>query len=169
MYPAVPEESCGDPTCGCGDHVVFEGTTADLLSKMEVEAGSPDAGVYEADPIPQEEEIMTDEGKMTERDMTWLNVDMLKMALEIEASKTQRLVFYIDVGNLPKAKAEQYVKDSMSKFTVPGTTNGEIAPGHLWIPRKEGGRGTEVTVVPGRVTLEGVLDTAQKLKEFITK
>jgi hypothetical protein len=148
--------------CSCSCNApVFEGTTRDLLEATQA-AMSPSEVTEEQ--IMQEAQV-TEEQFPTQRDLVWLNVDLLKMALEIETSRTQKMAFYIDVGNLPKAKAEQYIKENMAKFT---DTTGECKPGHFWLPRREGGRGTEVTVVPGRVTLEAVLETATKLRDFVT-
>lgn len=71
----------------------------------------------------------------------------------------ERRIFYIDVGNLPKAKAEQYVKDIMNnyrnKLVYDGKT-GEIRDDKkymsmledFWMPRREGARGTEITTLP---------------------
>lgn len=72
----------------------------------------------------------------------------------------ERRVFYIDVGNLPKHKAESYVTEMMNKFKnklVYDAHTGEIADSkrHLsmmedfWMPRREGGKGTEITTLPG--------------------
>jgi Bacteriophage T4-like portal protein (Gp20) len=72
----------------------------------------------------------------------------------------ERRVFYIDVGNLPKHKAEQYVSDMMNKFKnklVYDAHTGEVADSkrHMsmmedfWMPRREGGKGTEITTLPG--------------------
>ena len=72
----------------------------------------------------------------------------------------ERRVFYIDVGNLPKTKAEQYLRNIMNKFKnkmVYDASTGTVADGKdtmsmmedFWLPRKEGGRGTEVTTLPG--------------------
>jgi hypothetical protein len=71
----------------------------------------------------------------------------------------ERRVFYIDVGNLPKMKAEQYLKDIMTKFknrVVYDSATGEIRDDRkfmtmledFWLPRREGGRGTEITTLP---------------------
>lgn len=71
----------------------------------------------------------------------------------------ERRVFYIDVGNLPKTKAEQYLRDTMVKYRnklVYDSTTGEVKNDrkHLsmledfWLPRREGGRGTEITTLP---------------------
>lgn len=71
----------------------------------------------------------------------------------------ERRVFYIDVGNLPKMKAEQYVRDIMTKFknkVVYDSATGEIRDDRkfmtmledFWLPRREGGRGTEITTLP---------------------
>ena len=76
----------------------------------------------------------------------------------------ERRIWYIDVGNLPKMKAEQYVRDIMVKhknrLIYDGTT-GEVRDDRkfmtmledYWLPRREGGRGTEVTTLPGGQTL----------------
>ena len=72
----------------------------------------------------------------------------------------ERRIFYIDVGNMPTIKAEQYLKDIMSKYRnklVYDSTTGEIKDDrkHLsmledfWLPRREGGKGTEITTLPG--------------------
>ncbi len=72
----------------------------------------------------------------------------------------ERRIFYIDVGNLPKLKAEQYVKDIMTKYRnklVYDANTGELRDErkHLsmledfWLPRREGSKGTEITTLPG--------------------
>lgn len=72
----------------------------------------------------------------------------------------ERRIFYIDVGNLPKIKAEQYVKDIMTKYRnklVYDANTGELRDErkHLsmledfWLPRREGSKGTEITTLPG--------------------
>lgn len=72
----------------------------------------------------------------------------------------ERRIFYIDVGNLPKVKAEQYLKDVMNRYRnkmVYDSNNGEIRDDRkfmsvledFWLPRREGGRGTEITTLPG--------------------
>ena len=72
----------------------------------------------------------------------------------------ERRVFYIDVGNLPKMKAEQYLRDMMTKHknrVVYDAASGEIRDDRrhmsmtddFWLPRREGGRGTEITTLPG--------------------
>jgi hypothetical protein len=80
------------------------------------------------------------------------------------ARAPERRVWYIDVGNLPKMKAEQYLKDIMTKhknrLIYDGAT-GEVRDDRkfmtmledYWLPRREGGRGTEVTTLPGGQTL----------------
>ena len=81
----------------------------------------------------------------------------------------ERRVFYVDVGNLPKMKAEQYVNDIMNKFRnkiVYDATTGEIRDDkkHLsmmedfWMPRREGGKGTEITTLPGGQGLGDIAD-----------
>lgn len=72
----------------------------------------------------------------------------------------ERRIFYIDVGNLPKMKAEQHLRDMMTKFKnklVYDSSTGEIRDDRkfmtmledFWLPRREGGRGTEITTLPG--------------------
>lgn len=72
----------------------------------------------------------------------------------------ERRVFYIDVGTLPKTKAEQYLKDIMTKYRnkiVYDSSTGELRDDrkHLsmledfWLPRREGGKGTEISTLPG--------------------
>jgi len=72
----------------------------------------------------------------------------------------ERRIFYIDVGNLPKVKAEQYLKDVMNRYRnklVYDANTGEIRDDRkfmsmmedFWLPRREGGRGTEITTLPG--------------------
>lgn len=81
----------------------------------------------------------------------------------------ERRIFYIDVGNLPKLKAEQYVTDIMNKFRnkiVYDATTGETRDDrrHLsmmedfWMPRREGGKGTEITTLPGGSNLGEIQD-----------
>jgi len=72
----------------------------------------------------------------------------------------ERRIFYIDVGNLPKIKAEQYLREVMNRYRnklVYDSATGEIRDDRkhmsmledFWLPRREGGRGTEITTLPG--------------------
>jgi len=81
----------------------------------------------------------------------------------------ERRIFYIDVGNLPKQKAEQYLKDIMSKYRnkmVYDATTGEIREDKkflsfmedYWLPRREGNRGTEITTLQGGENLGEMAD-----------
>src|SRR6056300_1258738 len=81
----------------------------------------------------------------------------------------ERRIFYIDVGNLPKVKAEQYLKDVMNRYRnklVYDASTGEIRDDRqymsmledFWLPRREGGRGTEITTLPGGSNLGEVED-----------
>lgn len=81
----------------------------------------------------------------------------------------ERRIFYIDVGNLPKQKAEQYLKDIMAKYRnkmVYDATTGEIREDKkflsfmedYWLPRREGGRGTEISTLPGGENLGEMAD-----------
>ena len=81
----------------------------------------------------------------------------------------ERRIFYIDVGNLPKVKAEQYLRDTMSRYRnklVYDANTGEMRDDkkHMsmledfWLPRREGGRGTEITTLPGGQNLGELKD-----------
>jgi len=101
-------------------------------------------------------------------------VNMLKMmedALVIYrlARAPERRIFYIDVGNLPKIKAEQYLKDIMARYRnkiVYDSNSGEIRDDRkfmslledFWLPRREGGKGTEITTLPGGENLGQIED-----------
>ena len=81
----------------------------------------------------------------------------------------ERRIFYIDVGNLPKVKAEQYLKDVMMRYRnklVYDANTGEVRDDRkfmsmmedFWLPRREGGRGTEITTLPGGQNLGELAD-----------
>lgn len=81
----------------------------------------------------------------------------------------ERRIFYVDVGGLPKAKAEQYLSDIMTKFKnkiVYDSSSGEIRDDRkfmtmledFWLPRREGGKGTEITTLPGGQNLGEIDD-----------
>ena len=81
----------------------------------------------------------------------------------------ERRIFYIDVGNLPQQKAEQYLRDVMSRYRnklVYDAGTGEIRDDKkfmsmledFWLPRREGGRGTEISTLPGGQNLGEITD-----------
>jgi len=81
----------------------------------------------------------------------------------------ERRIFYIDVGNLPKMKAEQYLRDVMMRYRnklVYDAKTGELRDDKkymsmledFWLPRREGGRGTEITTLPGGQNLGEITD-----------
>ena len=85
------------------------------------------------------------------------------------ARAPERRMFYIDVGNLPRGKAEQYMKDIMAKYRnklVYDAKTGEIRDDRkhmsmledFWLPRREGGRGTEISTLPGGENLGQIED-----------
>jgi len=87
----------------------------------------------------------------------------------------ERRIFYIDVGNLPKVKAEQYLKDVMNRYRnklVYDASTGEIRDdrNHMsmledfWLPRREGGRGTEITTLAGGSNL-GEIDDIEYFRQ----
>ena len=81
----------------------------------------------------------------------------------------ERRIFYIDVGNLPKVKAEQYLQQVMSRYRnklAYDANTGEVRDDRkfmsmmedFWLPRREGGRGTEITTLPGGQNLGELAD-----------
>ena len=89
----------------------------------------------------------------------------------------ERRIFYIDVGNLPTGKAEQYLKDVMSRYRnklVYDSDTGEIRDDKkfmsmledFWLPRKEGGRGTEIQTLPGGANLGEIEDVVYFQKKL---
>lgn len=91
----------------------------------------------------------------------------------------ERRIFYVDVGNLPKGKAEQYLKDVINRFknkivydVTKGTVNSrkkfQSMMEDYWLPRREGGKGTEVTTLPGGENL-GELGDVEYFKNKLYK
>ena len=85
------------------------------------------------------------------------------------ARAPERRIFYIDVGNLPKIKAEQYLKDVMARYRnkiVYDSSTGEVRDDRkfmsmledFWLPRREGGKGTEISTLPGGENLGQIDD-----------
>ena len=85
------------------------------------------------------------------------------------ARAPERRIFYVDVGNLPRGKAEQYMKDIMTRYKnkiVYDASTGEIKDDRkhmsmledFWLPRREGGKGTEITTLPGGDNLGQIED-----------
>jgi len=81
----------------------------------------------------------------------------------------ERRIFYIDVGNLPKVKAEQYLREVMNRYRsklVYDANTGEVRDDKkfmsmledFWLPRREGGRGTEISTLPGGQNLGEITD-----------
>lgn len=93
------------------------------------------------------------------------------------ARAPERRIFYIDVGNLPKGKAEEYVNGIMSRYRNKMTydaSTGQLKDDkrHLsmledfWLPRREGGRGTEITTLPGGENLGQIDDLLYFMKKL---
>lgn len=89
----------------------------------------------------------------------------------------ERRIFYIDVGNLPKMKAEQYLSDIMTKFKnklVYDASTGEVRDDRkfmtmledFWLPRREGGRGTEISTLPAGQNLGEMEDVKYFLRKL---
>ena len=91
----------------------------------------------------------------------------------------ERRIFYIDVGNLPKLKAAQYIRDIMTRYKnrlVYDSDSGEVKDDRrhqsmledYWLPRREGGRGTEITTLPGGENL-GQLEDVEYFQKKLYK
>jgi hypothetical protein len=91
----------------------------------------------------------------------------------------ERRIFYIDVGNLPKGKAEQYLRDVMVKYRnkmVYDASTGELRDDRkhmsmledFWLPRREGGKGTEITTLPAGQNL-GELEDVKYFQRNLLK
>ena len=94
------------------------------------------------------------------------------------ARAPERRIFYIDVGNLPKVKAEQYLRDVMARYRnklVYDAASGEIRDDRnymnmledYWLPRREGGRGTEISTLPGGQNLGEITDIEYFQKKLL--
>lgn len=88
------------------------------------------------------------------------------------ARAPERRVFYVDVGNLPKLKAEQHMKDMMNRYRnkmVYDGKTGEVRDDKryqsmledFWMPRRDGGKGTEITTLEGASNITGMLDNVE--------
>jgi len=91
----------------------------------------------------------------------------------------ERRIFYIDVGNLPKGKAEEYLNNTMNRYRnkiVYDPTTGNIKDEKIhrnvmedfWLPRREGGRGTEISTLPGGQNL-GEIEDIQYFQQKLYK
>ena len=89
----------------------------------------------------------------------------------------ERRIFYIDVGNMPKVKAEQYLRETMARYKnkiVYDANTGEVKDqtNHMsmledyWLPRREGGRGTEISTLPGGQNLSQIEDVTYFQKKL---
>ncbi len=85
------------------------------------------------------------------------------------ARAPERRIFYIDVGNMPKAKAEQHLKDIMDRYrnkmvydansgTLTNSSDQMSMMEDFWLPRREGGKGTEITTLPAGTNLADIDD-----------
>jgi hypothetical protein len=111
----------------------------------------------------------------------WNQLRMIEDALVIYrlARAPERRIFYIDVGNLPKLKAEQYLQTVMNRYKqkmIYNASTGEVQDQrkHLsmledfWLPRREGGRGTEISTLPGGQNL-GETDDIEYFRKKLYK
>ena len=90
----------------------------------------------------------------------------------------ERRIFYIDVGNLPKAKAEQYLREVMARYRNKLTYDANTVEirddkkymsmmEDFWLPRREGGRGTEISTLPGGQNLGELTDVEYFQKKLL--
>ncbi len=98
----------------------------------------------------------------------WNQLRMIEDALVIYrlARAPERRIFYIDVGNLPKLKAEQYLQQVMNRFQDQRKHLSMLED--FWLPRREGGRGTEITTLPGGQNL-GETDDIEYFRKKLYK
>jgi len=108
------------------------------------------------------------------------NLRMIEDAIVIYriSRAPERRIFYIDVGNLPKGKAEQYLRDVMIKYRnkmVYDASTGELRDDRkhksmledFWLPRREGGKGTEITTLPAGQNLGELEDVKYFQKKLL--
>ncbi|MGI9572088.1 MAG: portal protein [Candidatus Actinomarinaceae bacterium] len=108
------------------------------------------------------------------------NLRMIEDAIVIYriSRARERRIFYIDVGNLPKGKAEQYLRDVMIKYRnkmVYDASTGELRDDRkhksmledFWLPRREGGKGTEITTLPAGQNLGELEDVKYFQKKLL--
>lgn len=121
-----------------------------------------DSGIYEDNKV---------QGFLHKAIVPFNNLKLLEESLLIYrvSRAPERRVIYVDVGNLPKNKAEQYVRDLMNKFRnklVYDSKTGGLADKKnvlsmmedYWLPRRDGGKGTEITTLPGGENLGVIAD-----------
>ena len=141
------------------------GITQTLKVAMEAVA-TADSGLYD-----KEKEVTLSYIHKAMKPINQLRMLEDSMVIYRITRAPERRVFYIDVGNLPKTKAEQYLRNIMNKFKnkmVYDASTGTVADGKdtmsmmedFWLPRKEGGRGTEVETLPGGTNLGDMDDVA---------
>jgi len=117
--------------------------------------------------------IDTPEIPQTDQETSTVSSDkvrLMEMAYQLATSRNQKTVYYISVGNLPKMKAEEYMKKVMAQFNQTDVNynaeTGEIRsqPQQIFLPVREGdGYGTRVEIIPGTATKEEVLKIYDEL------
>jgi len=142
-----------------------EGASGTQSLKVSVESiATSNSGLYESD-----KEVVLSYLHKAMKPINQLRMLEDAMVIYRITRAPERRVFYIDVGNLPKTKAEQYLRNIMNKFKnkmVYDANTGKVKDGKntmsmmedFWLPRKEGGRGTEVTTLPGGQNLGDMED-----------
>jgi hypothetical protein len=142
-----------------------KGVTQTLKVAMEAVA-TADSGIYD-----KEKEVVLSYLHKSMKPINQLRMLEDSMVIYRITRAPERRVFYIDVGNLPKTKAEAYLRNIMNKFKnkmVYDASTGTVANGKdtmsmmedFWLPRKEGGRGTEVETLPGGQNLGDMDDVS---------
>lgn len=165
------------------EYFVYNAKSAYPLSNTTISSGSNSASSLDAGIKFAKDSIVYCTSGLVDRNknitLSYLNkaIKSLNQLRMIEDSiviyrmvrGTERRIFYIDVGNMPKVKAEQYLRETMMRYR--NKLNYNIETGEVqndrkyqslmddyWLPRREGGRGTEVTNLPGSNNLGELTD-----------
>lgn len=163
IYTDVPTVTIGGQNLTT---VNYQGTRGLKIQKDAV--GYIDSGIYDGKIV---------QGFLHKAIIPFNNLKLMEESLLIYrvSRAPERRVIYVDVGNLPKNKAEQYVRDMMNRFRnklVYDSKNGGLADKRnvlsmmedYWFPRRDGGKGTEVTTLPGGENL-GITEDVKYFKD----
>jgi len=151
-----------------------QGTGSNTISNLQI---SPDAIIYiTSGLIDQNTGMILGHLNKAIRPINQLRMLEDATVVYFIARAPERRVFYVDVGNLPKHKAEQYLKDIANRYRnkmVYDAKTGDIKNDKkymsmledFWMPRRDGGKGTEITTLQGAQNVTGYLDSLEWFKE----
>lgn len=162
---------------GVDEYYVYSKENRGITQTLKValeSVATADSGLYDA-----EKEVILSYLHKAMKPINQLRMLEDAMVIYRITRAPERRVFYIDVGNLPKTKAEQYLRNIMTKFKnkmVYDAGTGSVKDGKdtmsmmedFWLPRKEGGRGTEVQTLPGGQNL-GDMDDVMYFQKKVYK